>query len=485
MYVGSIKTVVGHLEGCAGLAGVMKVLLAIKHRTIPPNLLFNELNPAVAPYYGSLLIPTKALPWPKLPPGTPARASVNSFGFGGTNAHAIIESFEPEHWADSDDQDAQETAHPSGALGPLVFSAASGPSLLRITRAHLEHLRAHPELSLSDLSWLLQTRRTTHRVRAHFSGASREAILESMDDWVARHEKASSGGIGYQPRLVNPKEVPGVLGIFTGQGAQWPAMGRQLMAKLSLFRSTIEECEAVLRALPTGDAPTWSFAEELAKDASSSRLGEAALSQPLCTAVQIGLVDLLAAAGISFDAVVGHSSGEIAAVYASGIITRTGAMQIAYYRGFHARLARGTAGQRGGMMAAGLSMDRATQFCNRREFSGRLHVAASNAPQSVTLSGDQDAVQEAKQVLEADGVFARMLKVDTAYHSHHMQPCAEPYLKSILACDIEIQQPKPGKCIWNSSVRGNTELLKGDNLSSLKGPYWVANSMYHSPPSSD
>lgn len=132
------------------------------------------------------------------------------------------------------------------------------------------------------------------------------------------------------------------------------------------------------------------------------------------------------------------------------------------------------------MMAAGLSLDKATQFCNRPEFSGRLRVAASNAPQSVTVSGDIDAVEEARQVLEADGIFARMLKVDTAYHSHHMQPCAEPYLKSILACDIQIQQPKPGKCVWSSSVRGNTELLKGDNLSALKGPYWVANSMYSS-----
>jgi acyl transferase domain-containing protein len=455
----------------------MKVLLAIKHRTIPPNLLFEELNPAVAPYYGPLLIPTKALPWPKLPPGTPARASVNSFGFGGTNAHAIIESFEPEDGADSN---VQESPPPSGALGPLLFSAASGPSLLRITRAYLEHLRAHPELDLGDLSWLLQTRRSTHRVRAHFSGVSRNAILESMDGWVASHEKASSGEIGYQPRLVNPKEAPGVLGVFTGQGAQWPAMGRELMEKSPLFRNTIEECEAVLRALPAGDAPTWSLTQELAADASSSRLTEAALSQPLCTAVQLGLVDLLAAAGVHFDAVVGHSSGEIAAVYASGIITRAGAMQIAYYRGFHARLARGTGGQRGGMMAAGLSLDKATQFCNRPEFSGRLRVAASNAPQSVTVSGDIDAVEEARQVLEADGIFARMLKVDTAYHSHHMQPCAEPYLKSILACDIQIQQPKPGKCVWSSSVRGNTELLKGDNLSALKGPYWVANSMYSS-----
>ncbi|RYP79598.1 hypothetical protein DL770_006599 [Monosporascus sp. CRB-9-2] len=464
LYVGSIKTVVGHLEGCAGLAGVMKVLLAIKHRVIPPNLLFTELNPAITPYYGPLRIPTTAQPWPELPPGAPARASVNSFGFGGTNAHAIIESFE---------SDATERAG-NGALGPLLFSAASGSSLLRTVQSYLAHLKAHPELDLEDLSWLLQTRRTTQRVRAHFSAASRDGMLRNMEDWIDTHRKASGDQIGYQPRLVNPKEVPGVLAVFTGQGAQWPAMGRELLEKSPVFRKTIEECEAVLRSLPASDAPSWSLMAELMADASSSRLDEAAIAQPLCTAVQLGLCDVLTASGIRFDAAVGHSSGEIAATYASGIINRTGAMQLAYYRGFHARLAGGTQGQRGGMMAVGLALDKATIFCGRPQFEGRLRVAASNALQSVTLSGDIDAVQEAKEIFDADGVFARALKVDTAYHSHHMLPCAEPYLKSILACDIQVQPPTPGKCVWSSSVRGDTELLKGD-LSELKGPYWVSN----------
>ncbi|RDL32698.1 Polyketide synthase-nonribosomal peptide synthetase [Venustampulla echinocandica] len=467
MYVGSIKTVIGHLEGCAGLAGVMKVLLALKHRTIPPNLLFNELNPAIAQYYGPLQIPTTALPWPELPTGTPARASVNSFGFGGTNAHAIIESYD-------NGVSVREHDEQIGVLGPLLFSAASGPSLLRTVRSYLTHLGEHPELDMGDLSWLLQTRRSTHRVRASFSGKSRESILENMRAWVATYEKSTGGSIGYQPRLVNPKEISGVLGVFTGQGAQWPTMGRELFNRSPLFRRTIEECESVLRALPGHDAPTWSLVQELLVEASSSRLSEAVIAQPMCTAIQLALVDLLAAAGIGFDAVIGHSSGEIAAVYASGIITRAGALQIAYYRGFHAQRAAGEQGQRGAMMAVGLSLDQASQFCSRLEFVGRLRVAASNSLQSVTLSGDIDAVQEAKQIFDADSVFARLLKVDTAYHSHHMQPCAQPYLQSLLACKIEVRTPKPGQCIWSSSVRGNTELLGGD-LSSLKGPYWVAN----------
>ncbi|KAF7546390.1 hypothetical protein G7Z17_g8465 [Cylindrodendrum hubeiense] len=475
LYVGSIKTIIGHLEGCAGLAGVMRALLALKNRTIPPNLLFNELNPAIKPFYGPMQITTKALPWPKLAAGAPARASVNSFGFGGTNAHAILESYDNGSVSSSvTEQGENSEKFTEGALGPLLFSAGSGSSLLRTVQAYLEHLTQNPSLDLQDLAWLLQTRRTTHRVRTHFSGASRDAVLENMANFIKTHEKASSSAIGHQPQLVNQNEAPGVLGVFTGQGAQWPAMGRELIRKSPLFRKTIEECEAVLKALPEGDAPEWSLMQELTADASSSRLSEAVISQPLCTAVQLALVNLLTAAGVEFDAVVGHSSGEIAATYVSGIITLKGAMQISYYRGFHAKLATGPDGERGGMLAAGLSFEKATQFCSRPEFQGRIQVAASNAPQSVTLSGDINAIKEAKEQLDKDNIFARQLKVDTAYHSHHMQLCAEPYLQSLLACDIEVRAPKPGRCVWNSSVRGDAELIKRD-LSPLKGSYWVAN----------
>lgn len=385
-----------------------------------------------------------------------------------TSAHAIIESFEGESAGTAKLEVAE-------CPGPLLFSAASEQSLLRNVQSYLARLKSHPEIDLKDLSWLLQTRRSTHRVRTHFSGPSRTAILKAMGDWVSAHQKSSSSGqVGHQPRLVNPKEAPGTLAVFTGQGAQWPEMGRELLDRSPLFRRTIEECQGVLQVLPASDRPAWSLIDELKADASVSRLREAALSQPACTAIQLGLFNLLRASGIRFAAAVGHSSGEIAAAYASGILDLAGAMQIAYYRGFHGKLASGTQGQLGGMMAAGLSLDKATLLCGRLQFEGRLRVAASNAPQSVTLSGDIDAIHEAKSLLDADGVFARLLQVDTAYHSHHMLRCADAYLKSLLACDIQIKQPGPGSCVWSSSVRGDTELLNGD-LSELKGSYWVSN----------
>jgi len=472
LFVGSIKTVLGHTEGSAGLAGVMKALLAIKHQTIPPNLHFNELNPAITPYYGALRIATAPVPWPELSPGTPARASVNSFGFGGTNAHAIIESHVQEP-CDMDTPPVEIVE--DGLIGPLLLSARSGPSLLQNIRALLEHITEQPLLNLNDLGWLFQTRRTTHNVRTSFSATSREGLLNAMNVFVQKHQKVSTGDIGTTPRLINPSEIPGVLGVFTGQGAHWPTMGRDLIRSCPLFRKTIERCEAMLKALP--DGPEWSLMQELTADDSESavRLSRAALSQPLCTAVQLGLVDVLTAAGIRLDAVVGHSSGEIAATYAAGIITLPGAMQIAYYRGFHAKLARGAENQQGGMLAVGISFAEATEYCARPEFVGRLGVAASNSPQSVTLSGDLDAVNEAKQHFDTQNTFARLIKVDTAYHSHHMLPCAEPYLASLLACDIAITPPRDiDNCVWNSSVRGDTELLSGD-FSALKGPYWVSN----------
>ncbi|KAL7947129.1 ketoacyl-synt domain-containing protein [Trichoderma barbatum] len=426
IFVGSIKTVIGHLEGGAGIAGVIKVLLSIKHR----------LNPDIARYYGPLQIPTTAIPWPELPAGTPARASVNSFGFGGTNSHAIIESF------DEDSVPRHNSADSEGTIGPLVFSANSGASLLRSVQDNLQYLEQESSLDLRDLSAMLQSRRTTHRVRAHFSGSSRNDLIEKMAEFL---------------QLINPKEIPGILGVFTGQGAQWPAMGRELIKNSSLFRKYIQECEA-----------------ELLKDDDSSRISEAAISQPLCSAVQLALVKLLEVAGIKFDAVVGHSSGEIAATFAAGIITLEGVMQIAYYRGLHAISAGGINGAKGAMMAAGLSFMDAKAFCTRPEFKGNIKVAASNAPKSVTLSGDADAIAMAYDILQAENIFARRLQVDTAYHYHHMVPCTKPYLYSLLACNIKVMQPTSDKCTWISSVSGDTQLLRGD-LSSLKGQYWVDN----------
>lgn len=483
LLVGSIKTVIGHVEGCAGLAGVLKASLAIQNRTIPPNMLFSELNPAIVPFYDRLEIPTdQARPWPEMKPGLPLRVSVNSFGFGGTNAHVILESYQ-----DGEQPPAREHSDDKPFVGPLVFSANSRDSLVRSVQAYAQEIRSNKRLDLVSLAWTLQSRRTYFgNSRAAFSGATRQKLLSHMDafveDPVATTTTALADQYDAPPRPTHfGDDGPALLGIFTGQGAQWASMGRDLILHCQLFRESIEKCEESLAALGA-DAPKWSLTEELVANDATSRVTEAALSQPLCTAVQIGLVNLLRASGVHFRAVVGHSSGEIAAAYAAGILPRASdAIRIAYYRGLHARLATGPAGdRRGAMLAAGLSWDSASGLCARPEYAGRITVAAANSPSSVTLSGDADVVDQVEAHLTAEGTFARKLKVDMAYHSRHMDACAPAYLASLRACGIQVQQPTGG-CVWVSSVRGDIDSVladdddDGNDLETVRDQYWVDN----------
>ncbi|OJD40314.1 polyketide synthase [Diplodia corticola] len=464
LYVGSVKTVIGHLEGCAGLAGVLKASLAVQNRTVPANMHFATLNPAVGPFYRNLEILGNPIAWPEVSTG-PRRVSVNSFGFGGTNAHAIVESYDVEK-----NNIARDPAR-GYVRGPLVFSARTESSLYASIRRFTRFIKSNPSVDLEALTSVLQEKRKAFPVKHYFSGFSREKIVENMDDFLRTAcEPESNSGSVTRTESRNANETPRVLGIFTGQGAQWPSMGKALIEHCQLFRETIEHCEAFLAGLP--DPPPWSLkAELLAGD--TSHVSEAAFSQPLCTALQIAMVSLATAAGVKFSAVVGHSSGEIAAAYAAGVLSAADAMAISYYRGFHAKLAEGKDGRKGGMMAVGMTYATALELCARPQWEGRIGLAASNAPSSVTLSGDADAIMEAKAVFDEHKTFARELQVDTAYHSHHMLPCAGPYLESLLACKIRPNKPRLN-CTWMSSVLGDASLLNG-SLETLSGQYWVDN----------
>nr|QCQ29630.1 polyketide synthase-nonribosomal peptide synthase [Alternaria oxytropis] len=478
LLVGSIKTVVGHLEGCAGLAGLLKASLAMQNRTIPPNMHFCELNPAIGSLYDNLKIPTQACAWPDVPAGTPLRASVNSFGFGGTNAHVILETPPRAEQEEQQQHDDEERF-----VGPLLLSANSQTSLVRTVEAYADYIRSNKQLDLADLTWTLQFRRTQFNAnRTFFSGATRQKLLAYMDTFVTENNTASNTTSTASANEGDPyaslgEDGPATLGIFTGQGAQWPSMGRNLILHSPLFRQSIRRCEDALMDLEN-DAPSWSLEEELLAEGEHSRVALAAIAQPLSLACQIGLVDLLHASGIKWQCVVGHSSGETAAAYAAGMITAKDAIRIAYYRGLHSHLAQGPQGQDGGMLAVGLSFDSATALCNRSEYKGRIVVAASNSPTSVTISGDIDAIDEVKAHLDEERTFARKLNVDKAYHSHHMKPCADAYLNSLKSCNIQVSKPRDG-CVWVSSVRGDADMVleedESASLQALSGQYWVDN----------
>ncbi|CAG8959745.1 hypothetical protein HYFRA_00001651 [Hymenoscyphus fraxineus] len=469
LYVGSIKTVIGHTEGTAGVAGVLKASLAVQHGQIPANLHFKKLNPKIQPYYTNLRIPTETIPWPAVPQGCPRRVSVNSFGFGGTNAHAIIESWDNVPNRNTFNRRIHNGYVPSNyRAGPFVLSANSGPALMARAAALAGFLREHPTTDLDQLAYTL-FRRTAFPFRAAFSATSAEQLADKLEAGLSTLK--SSSRTATLPESLPPR----ILGVFTGQGAQWATMGRELYSSSDLFRFAIDQMQQSLDSLPKADRPNWSLAGQLDAPAESSRINEAPVSQPLCTAVQVALVDLLRAADIEFSAVVGHSSGEIGAAYAAGYLDASDAIRVAHYRGVHSHLAQGPQGKRGKMMAVGMSLKQATDFCS--EFDGALAMAASNSQTSCTLAGNAEAIDAAYARLQESGTFARVLQVDTAYHSHHMKPCGTPYMESLKQCGIKIKKGNK-QCRWYSSVWGSNGRIRSFDQSDsvlLEGKYWANN----------
>ena len=262
------------------------------------------------------------------------------------------------------------------------------------------------------------------------------------------------------------------MGIFTGQGAQWATMGKGLLEHYAHARAVIARLDDALATLPKPDQPNWKLEEELMLDGKRSRMNEALLAQPLTTAVQILLVDLVVAAGLQFHTVIGHSSGEIAASYATGLIKAEDAIRIAYYRGLHSQEASGKDNSSGGMLVAALSENQAEELCHLPEYEGRLTVAAFNSPSLVTISGDSAMITRAVAKLESDSVFVRRLQVDKAYHSDHMRPCAAPYLRSLKQLQMGCSQLGSHCPSWFSSVFPGKRVESAEQL----GPaYWIEN----------
>ncbi|KAI0412784.1 putative polyketide synthase [Xylaria grammica] len=460
LYVGSVKTVIGHTEGTAGLAGLIKASLALRNRVIPPNMHFKSLSSEVAPFYGNLEIATAAKPWPKV--SGPRRASVNSFGFGGTNAHVILESFKQETATNPNPE-----VSVSQSFTPFLFSAASDAALKNTILAYTEYLKANPTIDLRSLSYTLHSRRSALGVRASFMATSVHRLISKLETHLhlsQNSDRGSSNGNGVRPSITEPR----LLGVFTGQGAQWARMGRDLLRSTHVA-SRLSSLQKSLDNLPSPYRPTWTLAEELEEPSPTSRISESLISQTLCTAVQVLLVDLLSAAGVEFQAVVGHSSGEIGAAYAAGFISGEDAIRIAYYRGWFTSNA--SYHKKGAMLAVETTYEDAIYVCGLDDFDGRVCVAACNSSSSVTLSGDSDAIEEVQAVFEDDGRFARRLKVDQAYHSHHMIPIAKPYTDALYACGIQPRSPKK-RCHWYSSVREGTVMASTDEL---RGSYWQEN----------
>lgn len=295
LYVGSIKTIVGHTEGAAGVASILKASLALQNGLILPNLSFDRLNPRITPFYKNLRIPTlTAKEWPAPAHGQPRRASVNSFGFGGTNAHAILESFDAGSALGRRDP-SPSTGTSAPLFTPFVFSAHSEKALFANLAAYSDFLAACPSVNLHDLAGTLRQRRSSLSVRLAIPAASVNALKAAID---AKLQQGGDVGI----KSPSPSTSAGsdsirknakLLGVFTGQGAQYAQMGAELVEKSPFVRNLVRTLDGYLSELPAEDRPAWSLKSQLLPDTTSSRVHEAAIAQPLCTAVQIVLVELL------------------------------------------------------------------------------------------------------------------------------------------------------------------------------------------------
>jgi phthiocerol/phenolphthiocerol synthesis type-I polyketide synthase C len=426
--VGSVKSNLGHLEAAAGIAGLIKATLMVRHREIPPSLHYETPNPHIPFAELSLRVPTALEPWPDQ--DAPALAGVSSFGFGGTNAHLVVEEppRQPAPGAPADDR-----PH-------LLTVSARGAEALRDLAARYErHLgELADDTSPFTLCSAAALRRVHHEHRLAAVGRTTGELREALAAFGRGEERP---GLSSGTRRVGRR--PKAVFVFSGQGPRWWPVAQDLLDTEPVFRQTIERCDAALR--PHTD---WSLLEQLTLDQESSRLSGTAVGQPALCAVQIALAALWRSWGVEPSAVVGHSVGEIAAAQAAGALTLEDAVRVALHRGRVIRRAVG----KGRMAVVGLPYDETERRLAAID-PGPVWPAASNGPNSTVLSGELPALQTVARALDADGVFCRVLEsVDFASHSPQMDPLQDE-LRELLtgleprAADVPVFSTVTGRAI--------------------------------------
>jgi acyl transferase domain-containing protein/acyl-CoA synthetase (AMP-forming)/AMP-acid ligase II/acyl carrier protein len=388
--VGSVKTNIGHLEAAAGVASLIKVVLSLQHGEIPGQLHFKRLNPAIE--LGSLEIADRARPFPE-----GGVAGVSSFGFGGTNAHAVLSA--------APTVTAAEPA-PGRAVSLLTLSARSPELLQRLASAVAARLRAEPD-AVADICYSLNVGRARLRHRLAVLGKDATDLAERLDDLQRR-----------SPRLVlgeAPPHAPKVAFVFTGQGAQYVGMGRGLYAAEPVFREMIDRCDALLGKLPGGTLRGLLFPEVEDAEA-SAKLNLTTVTQPALFSLQVALAALWRSWGVRPDVVTGHSVGAYAAAVVAGVLSVEDGLRLVAARG---RLMGAL--PEGGAMAAVRGGEAEVSAALARAGS-TIEIAALNGPEETVISGARGALQQAIAALKAEGLRATELSVSHAFHSALMDP---------------------------------------------------------------
>ncbi|KAI0486768.1 polyketide synthase [Xylaria cf. heliscus] len=530
LYVGALKSNVGHLEGASGVAAVIKGIYTLEQGVIPANTWLERLNPKIQSSW-HLQFPTKPLSWPQ---HGLRRMSINSFGVGGSNAHVVLDDAlhflrsyhlvgrhrtvpTPEvpallpsphvnghshnshpiqlngngsdagvltyanningngnhcytnsggtREADLETGDEGTNGHMAVPCSRLfVWSSHDQDGILRVGDLLAEYTYKRTKALASstkrndfvrDLNYTLAVKRTHHAWRSFVIGET----FSSLRDELALKPVAT--------RMISE---PRLAFIFTGQGAQWATMGRELMT-YSVFQQSLYDADKYLNNKL--NCP-WSLTFELLKEKKLSRVNRAEFSQPLCTALQVALVDLLFSWDIFPRAIAGHSSGEIAAAYAAGFISRESAWKIAYHRGkLCAKLALINSETKTGMAAVALTTEQTESHLRRVNETleeGTLEIACLNSPDSHTVSGDLAKVDLFVNRLKSENIFARQLNVEMAYHSRHMRPIYEEYMGTIQHAEPGVKR-YPHEVQFFSSTRATMV-----SASELQDPcYWADN----------
>ncbi|HET9209476.1 MAG TPA: type I polyketide synthase, partial [Thermoanaerobaculia bacterium] len=410
--VGSVKSNIGHLESAAGIAGLIKAVLCLENGVVPPSLHFETPSPFIPFDRLGLRVPTRLEP---LSAGEgPALAGVSSFGFGGANAHVVLEAAPAAPPVDLPEE-------PGPWLLPL---SARAPEALRAAAQRLRELAGeNGGPAPHDLCRTAAVHRSHHDHRLALTFDSPAGLTAGLDAFLAGRPAA---GLAHGRR--SPSRRRKVVFVFSGQGPQWPGMGRELLDREPAFLAAVEACDRRLSALAG-----WSLLAELLAEPERSRLEETEVAQPAIFALQVGLAALWRSWGIEPDAVVGHSLGEVAAACVAGCLTLEDGVRVVHHRG---RLMQSAAGL-GKMASVGLSEERAREALE--PFAGRLSIAAVNGPSSTVISGEPAALEELLAGLAAREVEGRAIRGAFAFHSPQMEPFSAKLAEALAGL-----APEPG-----------------------------------------
>ncbi|MBO2456942.1 type I polyketide synthase [Actinomadura violacea] len=448
LWLGSVKSNIGHAQQAAGVAGIIKMVLALQHEELPRTLHVDEPSPHVDWSSGAVSLLTSPASWPTN--GRPRRAGVSAFGMSGTNAHVIVAEAPEE--PSGDDSVSPESEAPkvldSDASTAWVVSARTPAGVAAQAGRLAGHMATHAELDPADVGWSLVTMRSAFEHRAVVLGGERKELLAGLSD-LASGRPAAGVVSGTVPAGGGDR----VVFVFPGQGSQWIGMGRELAASSPVFAARLAECADALA--PFVD---WSLQDVLAGADKAPDLETADVVQPVLWAVMVSLAAVWEAAGVRPDAVLGHSQGEIAAACVAGILSLEDAAKVVALRSKALTVLAG----RGGMLS--VAEDAAKVRERLAAWGERLSIAAVNGPAATIVSGEPEALDELAAACEAESVRTRLLPVDYASHSAQVEG-----LRSEIVAALEGVVPSPTRIPMVSAMTG--EFLNGLELDAS---YWYA-----------